>query len=390
MFVAGLCTLGAVVSACVPALASTPPATSASGASTGGATASAPVPPAVITDLSCVARCAAIDSVQPGSLLRLSGSALRKVKSVVFLGARGPADDIVAPALRPRATTVDVLVPANALSGPLMTINTDGTASAASATAVSVQRVPASGAPLAVRVVGRRVFYAAARQARVDLLARQPMAVAVALVRLSDGAVVQSWPVGMLVPGVVRSVLWDGTVAGTPQPVGRYEFRVFGQVAGAQAAQVAAPLATGAFDFVDHEFPVRGKHTFGTGEDAFGAQRDGHIHQGQDVLAACGTPLVAARGGVVKLNQTDANAGNYLVIDGAGTDVDYVYMHLLEPSPLKKGATVMTGQSIGQVGRTGDATACHLHFEMWSGPGWYTGGQPFDPLPYLKLWDTYS
>ena len=47
----------------------------------------------------------------------------------------------------------------------------------------------------------------------------------------------------------------------------------------------------------------------------------------------------------------------------------------------------MTGQSIGDVGMTGDATACHLHFEMWGGPGWYTGGAPIDPLPFLKAWD---
>jgi murein DD-endopeptidase MepM/ murein hydrolase activator NlpD len=216
------------------------------------------------------------------------------------------------------------------------------------------------------------------------------MAVAVALVRLSDGAIVQGWPLGLLTPGVVTTVTWDGTVAGTSQPVGRYEFRVFNQGTGAQAAQTPAPLAIGSFDLVDHKFPVRGKHTFGTGIAAFGAGRNGHSHQGQDVFAACGTPLVAARGGVVKLNQNEANAGNYLVIDGAGTDVDYVYMHLAERSPLKKGAIVMTGQSIGLVGDTGDAVGCHLHFEMWGKPGWYTGGTPMDPLPSLRAWDLYS
>ena len=36
------------------------------------------------------------------------------------------------------------------------------------------------------------------------------------------------------------------------------------------------------------------------------------------------------------------------------------------------------------VGDTGDATACHLHFEIWTAPGWYEGGSPIDPLPYLK------
>jgi murein DD-endopeptidase MepM/ murein hydrolase activator NlpD len=66
------------------------------------------------------------------------------------------------------------------------------------------------------------------------------------------------------------------------------------------------------------------------------------------------------------------------------------YMHLLEPSPLPEGATVRTGEPIGIVGQTGDATACHLHFEIWTAPGWYEGGSPIDPLPFLAEWDGYS
>ncbi len=75
---------------------------------------------------------------------------------------------------------------------------------------------------------------------------------------------------------------------------------------------------------------------------------------------------------------------------GEGTDFDYVYMHMLERSPLKKGESVLTGQLIGQVGETGVASGCHLHFEMWGAPGWYTGGAPMDPLAALKAWDVYS
>ncbi|MDX6720997.1 MAG: hypothetical protein QOJ63_3251 [Solirubrobacteraceae bacterium] len=371
-----LCGAVGAVSAAAPAAASS-----------GGAYAS---DTAVIQRLACVARCAAIDAVQPGSLLRVRGRAMRAVRRILFLGARGRADDVMALALRARPSSVDVLVPAAAPSGPVIAINRDGAESLASRAAVSVQRPGASDAALDMRVAGQRVYYGATRQARVDLLARQPMIVALALVRLSDGAVVMGWPIGPLVPGVVRTVTWDGTIAGAPQPIGRYEFRVLGLGGEAQAAQQPAPLASGSFDLVDHKFPVHGAHTFGTGIAAFGAARNGHAHQGQDVFANCGTPLVAARGGIVKLNQNEANAGNYLVIDGAGTDVDYAYMHLRERSPLQKGATVMTGQVIGAVGQTGDATACHLHFEMWSAPGWFTGGQPFDPLAFLQAWDVYS
>jgi subtilisin family serine protease len=69
---------------------------------------------------------------------------------------------------------------------------------------------------------------------------------------------------------------------------------------------------------------------------------------------------------------------------------DYGYMHMRARSPFQRGDKVTTGEVIGNVGDTGDATACHLHFEAWSPPGWYTGGHPFDPLPMLQQWDVYS
>jgi murein DD-endopeptidase MepM/ murein hydrolase activator NlpD len=63
------------------------------------------------------------------------------------------------------------------------------------------------------------------------------------------------------------------------------------------------------------------------------------------------------------------------------------YMHLRDRAHVHKGDRVATGQPIGFVGRTGDATACHLHFELWTPSGWYTGGHPVDPLPSLQRWD---
>jgi murein DD-endopeptidase MepM/ murein hydrolase activator NlpD len=68
-----------------------------------------------------------------------------------------------------------------------------------------------------------------------------------------------------------------------------------------------------------------------------------------------------------------------------------MYAHLQKRSPLTEGARVRTGQPIGRVGDTGNASGCHLHFEIWSAPGWYEGG---DAMPSvgrnLKLWDTWS
>ncbi len=359
----------------------------ASAARSGGVYASEP---ATIRAVSCVAGCAMADSAKAGSIVRVRGSAMRSVAKVVFLGGRGNDDNVVARVLKARRKSVDVAVPENASSGPLRAINKDGARSSASRATVSVQR-GAGSAALDVKVVKSRVFFDAARPARVDLLAREAMSVNVVLVRVSDGATVQGWPLA-LTPGVVASVLWDGRVAGVPQPAGRYEFRVFEAAPAGLAVAAAAPatLATAPFDLVDHKFPVRGRHTYGDGEAAFGAGRAGHTHDGHDVFARCGTPLVAARGGVVKLNRFQSAAGNYLVIDGDGTDVDYVYMHLRDPSPLAKDTRVLTGQAIGHVGDTGRARGCHLHFELWTGPGWYTGGAAIDPLPFLQAWDAYS
>jgi murein DD-endopeptidase MepM/ murein hydrolase activator NlpD len=144
------------------------------------------------------------------------------------------------------------------------------------------------------------------------------------------------------------------------------------------------------FDLYDHIFPVRGRHDYGGAGARFGAGRSGHSHQGHDVFARCGTKLVAARGGTVKFKQYHSVAGHYLVIDGDHTEVDYAYMHLTTASPFNPGDRVFTGQQIGTVGESGNAHGCHLHFEMWSGPGWYDGGRPFDPLPHLQAWDAYS
>jgi murein DD-endopeptidase MepM/ murein hydrolase activator NlpD len=55
-----------------------------------------------------------------------------------------------------------------------------------------------------------------------------------------------------------------------------------------------------------------------------------------------------------------------------------------------EGDQVFTGQQIGVVGDTGDASACHLHFEIWTAPGWYDGGHVIDPLPSLQAWDLFS
>ena len=209
------------------------------------------------------------------------------------------------------------------------------------------------------------------------------------------GEVARSFYRNDVEPNVEVRIRWDGTTSeGRPARNGRYSFRIEPQGAAppqpaARASTSTEPLDLG-FALYGYAFPILGAHEFAMGAGRFGAARTGHTHQGQDTMAACGTPLVAARGGTVQYSGYQSAAGNYIVIDGKGSSLDFMYAHLAEPSPLLTGEQVRTGQPIGIVGDTGDATACHLHFEIWTAPGWYEGGSPIDPLPYLEKWDRYS
>jgi murein DD-endopeptidase MepM/ murein hydrolase activator NlpD len=245
------------------------------------------------------------------------------------------------------------------------------------------------------KVETRKLLFEGGRKATVSFYVRgvAPADVAVDVVRASDRVAVAHFAMPGVAPGSVQSVDWDGTIAGVAQPDGRYVFQVAAAIAGgagvgARAAQAAPPAPRRESFWLVHDvFPIAGPHTYGQG---FGVQRSGHTHEGQDIMAACGLPLVATQAGTVKFAGSQALAGNYVVISAVDGSADYVYMHLRDPALVKKGDKVATGQPIGFVGRTGDATACHLHFEMWPAPGWYTGGSAVDPLPSLKAWDVAS
>jgi murein DD-endopeptidase MepM/ murein hydrolase activator NlpD len=136
-------------------------------------------------------------------------------------------------------------------------------------------------------------------------------------------------------------------------------------------------------------FPVPDPHDFGGASARFGAPRSGHSHQGQDVFAPCGARMLAAQPGNVKVNSYQGAAGHYLVIDGLDGS-DTAYMHMQKRSWAAVGTLLYAGQQIGKVGASGNASGCHLHFEHWTYPGWYSGGYPIDPLPELLQWDAYS
>jgi murein DD-endopeptidase MepM/ murein hydrolase activator NlpD len=383
----------------VAGLATAQPASAT--APTGGAQAS---PPPKLRTLLCRTGCAGVTVARLGSRVRVRGRRLAHVDSVVFQGLDGAADDVAVAPLRAHKTYVDARVPRTAISGPVVLVSADGSESAPSAVPLTIDptappMTSGSGDALGVdvEVEGNRVFYGAERQAQVSYLVRGTQAanVTVELVRLTDGVAITRWLPGVVPPETPQTVTWDGTAGGKVQRDGRYAFRVSAQASsGAIASSSQAPVGTpptapapGSFMFQRNIFPIRGPHTFGTGTAAFGGARH---HQGQDTFAKCGTPLVAARGGVVKFKQYQSRAGNYLVIDGDRTGYDYAYMHLRDPALVNQGDHVYTGQPIGFVGDTGDADGCHLHLEVWTAPGWYSGGHAIDPLPFLQAWDKVS
>jgi murein DD-endopeptidase MepM/ murein hydrolase activator NlpD len=340
-------------------------------------------PGPAITRLDCASACAGV-AVRPGSLLRVRGKAMRRGDEVVFLGGEGEADDVAAATAVRRRTSVDVRVPLGAPGGPIAVVDRDGRASAPSSAPLAMsaaQAITLSGTAPSVELAVRapRAYYGAAQPATLTYVVHAPEAVdaTVELTRVSDGVVIARWSAPQVAPEAAQTVTWDGTAGGKVQRDGEYAFRV-------SLAGVAGPPEPAEFAFSRDRFPILGPHVFGTGSAAFGGGRG---HQGEDVFAACGTPLVAAHSGVVKHADFQSRAGYYLVIDNDGTSTDYSYMHLREQALVKAGDHVATGRPIGYVGDTGDADGCHLHFEIWTAPGWYAGGQPIDPLPSLRAWD---
>jgi len=176
-------------------------------------------------------------------------------------------------------------------------------------------------------------------------------------------------------PGALRVKVPHGSDDGHP-------FAIDG--AGAKSNRVPSELKILPASAIPTEvFPVDGPVDFGSSGARFGAGRNGHTHQGQDIIAACGLPILNVRRATVAYNAYDGNAGNYVVMKNKGSNTSFAYMHLVKPSKLKIGHTYDAGRKIGRVGETGDAVGCHLHFEYWVGP-WQTGGRPIDPLPFLK------
>lgn len=208
--------------------------------------------------------------------------------------------------------------------------------------------------------------------------AADPMRLAIRVKKVGSGKTIRRIVTRKLGRKRWHHLRWDGRTQGARlAPSGRYEV-LLGKVGGPF-------LSLGRIRMHSHRFPVHGPHGTRGYVGEFGAPRNGgRTHEGFDVTAACGTPLVAVRAGRIVAKGYDPNLhGNYVVLKGEGERRTYKYSHLLRPAPARKGQKVRAGRRLGSVGQTGNAasTPCHLHIEIRS------RGRLLNPRPLLRSWE---
>ena len=341
-----------------------------------------PDPPNV-NDVYCIEECAGVRVAAAGSRVKLTGRDLAGVETVTFA-----SDDvrIAVPARRATSRRVVARVPSGAVSGRPRAKDGfgNGSTSPERLRIVAQNEIPEGGEFQLARAEAkpRKAYFDARRDPAVSYTFRGdgPTDVRVDVIDRRDNSVVSSFRQRNREPYASNVARWDGRRDnGRVAPDGRYKFRI-GPVSGGGAETTNGSR----FSLYGHKFPLRARHSYGQG---FGAGRG---HQGQDVLSDCGSKLVAARGGRVTYKSYQSAAGNYVVIRGRKSRFDYMYAHLKRPASVRAGERVRTGETLGRVGSTGNATACLLHFEVWRGD-WQMGGSPLSKVTRLmKRWDSWS
>lgn len=127
-------------------------------------------------------------------------------------------------------------------------------------------------------------------------------------------------------------------------------------------------------------FPVAGKGNSSV-QSFWGASRDGggRSHEGIDIFASRGTPVVAIADGFVTRTGNQGLGGKQVWLRDGLLGNSYYYAHL-DSILTESGKKVKTGDTLGLVGNTGNAKggATHLHF------GIYTSRGAVDPYPFVR------
>jgi LysM repeat protein len=110
----------------------------------------------------------------------------------------------------------------------------------------------------------------------------------------------------------------------------------------------------------------------------YGEPRRHHIHAGVDIRGARGQEILASRDGVVAFaGRTHSGYGTMVIVDH-GDGVQTLYAHA-QKVLVTTGDKVARGTPIALIGRTGNATTEHCHFEL------RVENRPVDPMPYLQM-----
>lgn len=221
--------------------------------------------------------------------------------------------------------------------------------------------------------------------ARVVVLRGSRVVATIRLGRVRTGRTLTvPWRRGRLAPGrytvrVHARDRWSNQLRRSGAAPGKRTFVVPGTPSAPTTPVAPRPAGSGVF-------PVAGPHVYGEG---LGADRGNHRHQGQDLAAARGMPVVAPLAGTVLYTDYQrGGAGEYVVMNASNGQA-FFFAHCMQGSTaVSPGQAVGAGAQLCRVGSTGDSSGPHLHFEIWVG-GWRIDKDSrfIDPLPQLRAWD---
>jgi murein DD-endopeptidase MepM/ murein hydrolase activator NlpD len=109
--------------------------------------------------------------------------------------------------------------------------------------------------------------------------------------------------------------------------------------------------------------------------------RGWRMHTGIDIRGPRGAPIVASDDGIVTFAGWRRGYGNTVELLHEATGIKTLYAHCLKMN-VRVGQRVRANQVIAQIGKTGNATGYHLHFEVVT-----ADGKAVNPMPYLKVPD---
>jgi len=165
-----------------------------------------------------------------------------------------------------------------------------------------------------------------------------------------------------------------------------------GNSAGNNEAGLAAGAGSSPAGSTKHVFPLQGKGSY---------SHDHHDYPASDIIAACGLNALSPVDGTVlevtkvdtwtaKVNEGSSRGG--LSVSILGRDGARYYMSHFSSvdDGIEAGTVVTAGQPVAKVGRTGDASACHIHFGLSpvcaKTGDWWTRRGTIWPWSYLDAW----